>query len=271
MTLPKNSENMCILVMSCDKYADCWIPFSMCIQKYWPDCTFPVYLATETLSTPANTVFKKTFHSNNFWWTARVREACQKIEEPYILFVLEDQWLSKKLQTSSIQEILAMMQRDTSLGTVYLDYSIKHKTAWNGNTLFSEIPAGVPYRLSAGPSIWRRDFLLTALAEDADAWNFERVQSFSPATYNSTVLASNNAIYSRVPPLGAIRRGKWEPSIPKFARENNLPIDFSIRKTITCQEQIQVALKSFIFNLNPSLIVNVQNHLYNWNRKRKKD
>ena len=41
-------QDMCILVVSCDKYADCWTPFSDCMRKFWPDCPYPVYLCTES-------------------------------------------------------------------------------------------------------------------------------------------------------------------------------------------------------------------------------
>ena len=41
-------QDMCILVVSCDKYADCWTPFSDCMRKFWPYCPYPVYLCTES-------------------------------------------------------------------------------------------------------------------------------------------------------------------------------------------------------------------------------
>ena len=86
-------QDMCILVVSCDKYADCWTPFSDCMRKFWPDCPYPVYLCTESGEPENGAVYSKVFHEQTQIWTARVRKACEKIKESHILVVLEDQWL----------------------------------------------------------------------------------------------------------------------------------------------------------------------------------
>lgn len=35
-----------ILIPSCDKYSDLWIPFFTLFWQHWPDCPFPVYLGS---------------------------------------------------------------------------------------------------------------------------------------------------------------------------------------------------------------------------------
>lgn len=263
------AKDMCILVVSCDKYADCWEPFSLCLQKFWPDCPYPVYLATETKEAPAHTVYQKTLHSTNTAWTGRLREFCQQIDEPHVLFALEDQWIAKSISTKSIENVLGLMQKDSSLGTIYLDYTTTNAPLWKQDRHFYILTPGTPYRLSAGPSIWNRKFLLNVCSDDVDAWNFERIKSFSPETFSYTILCSTEQLYRRVPPLGAIRRGKWEPSVPAFCKENNLCIDLSHREVINRWDVFKVAIKSFIFNLNPPLIVKVQNWLYRLQHKTK--
>lgn len=36
-----------LLVNTCDKFEDCWIPFFSLLKKYWPDCSGKIYLNTE--------------------------------------------------------------------------------------------------------------------------------------------------------------------------------------------------------------------------------
>lgn len=261
-------SGMCVLVVSCDKYEDCWEPFSLCIDKFWPDCPYPIYLATESKSPTKKVIFKKVLHSVNRSWTGRLREFCQQIDESYILLVLEDQWLASFIASDKVQNILRTIQSNVSIGTIYLDYTAKSLPVWENDSNFYVIPTGTPYRLSVGPSIWAKDFLLSVCQEDVDAWNFERIQSFSPASLSHTVLASVEHIYHRVPPLGAIRRGKWEPTVPKFCKDNNLSIDLSQRKVIGFGEIFLIKIKSFIFNLNPSFIVSIQNRLYNFHHRK---
>ena len=262
------SHDLCILVVSCDAYADCWEPFSLCMQKFWPDCPYPVYLATERRTAPEGTVFQKPVHSTHSSWTGRLREFCQQIQESHLLLVLEDQWVSRPVSSETIQKITRTILSDDSIGIIYLDYAVKSFPRWEGDPSFYVIPAGTPYRLSVGPSLWNREFLLAICRENVDAWNFERVQSFSPVSYMRTVLVSATPVYCRVPPLGAIRRGKWEPSVPTFCSENHIPLDFSQRKVLGFGDTVKVAVKSLIFNLNPSLIVKVQNWLYNLQKSR---
>lgn len=269
MEYPSATQDMCILVVSCDKYADCWEPFSLCMQKFWPDCPYPVYLATETKEAPSHTVYQKTLHSTQSSWTGRLREFCKQIDESHILFTLEDQWIAKPISTAAIENVLTYMEKDCSLGTIYLDYKTKTAPFWEHDPHFYILLPQTPYRLSAGPSIWNRKFLLSTCSDNVDAWNFERIQSFSPDTFSHTVLACTEQLYCRVPPLGAIRRGKWEPSVPGFCKENHLPIDLSHREVLNHWDTFKVVIKSFIFNLNPALIVKVQNWLYNLQHKAK--
>ena len=256
------SGDMCVLVVSCDKYEDCWEPFSLCMEKFWPDCPYPVYLATETKDIPPHSIYEKAIHSTNPSWTGLLREVCQQIDDKYILITLDDHWMNCKVSSAEIAHTLDLLKQTPSIGVCYLDYMPKKKVAWKDSSYYELIP-GFPYRLSAGPAIWSKDFLLTACSEDVDAWNFERLKSFDPITYQRTVLTCSHCLYPRIDLSGAILRGKWQSFVPKFAKENNLPIDFSKRKIMTFRDNLKISIRSFIFNLNPALIVKVQNWLYN--------
>ena len=263
------AKDMCILVVSCDKYADCWEPFSLCLQKFWPDCPYPVYLATETKEAPAHTVYQKTLHSTNTAWTGRLREVCQQIRESYIFLTLEDHWIANFIDSKAINNIAQLIDVTSDIGVVYLDYPIKKGTPWHSKNQNKVILTNTPYRLSAGPSIWRKDFLLIACAEDADAWNFERIKSFAPSTFSFTVLSCVASYYCRIHPAGAIQRGKWQSFVPAFCKKNSLPINLGNRKVMSTLDNVKILVKSFIYNLNPALIVKVQNWLYNLSHKAK--
>ena len=188
-------QDMCILVVSCDKYADCWTPFSDCMRKFWPDCPYPVYLCTESGEPEAGTVYSRALHSPNPSWTGRLREVCAQIQEEYIFITLEDHWLAGKIDQEKIVADVTLLRQHKEVGVVYLDYLTPTMPIWSKDGGYREIPAGTQYRLAAGPSVWRKEFLCIACAEDADAWNFERVKSFSPETYSYTVLTCKDSQY----------------------------------------------------------------------------
>jgi hypothetical protein len=41
-----SSDNLAVIVVSCDLYSDVWKPFFTLFFKYWNDCPFPVYLTS---------------------------------------------------------------------------------------------------------------------------------------------------------------------------------------------------------------------------------
>ena len=55
--IPSGSHNdVVILVPSWDGYQDVWQPFFHCFFKYWPDCPYPVFLGSNSLSYPDSRV-----------------------------------------------------------------------------------------------------------------------------------------------------------------------------------------------------------------------
>ena len=261
-------QDMCILVVSCDKYADCWTPFSDCMRKFWPDCPYPVYLCTESGEPEAGTVYSRALHSPNPSWTGRLREVCAQIQEEYIFITLEDHWLAGKIDQEKIVADVTLLRQHKEVGVVYLDYLTPTMPIWSKDGGYREIPTGTQYRLAAGPSVWRKEFLCIACAEDADAWNFERVKSFSPETYSYTVLTCKDSQYQRIHPAGSVQRGKWQLCVRSFAAQNGLNIDTSHRPFMGFKDTFVIKAKSIIFNLNPSLIVKIQNWLYHRSQKK---
>lgn len=261
-------QDMCILVVSCDKYVDCWTPFSDCMRKFWSDCPYPVYLCTESGEPENGAVYSKVFHEQTQIWTARVRKACEKIKESHILIVLEDQWPSLPVSTATVQNILGLMQSQENIGIVYLDKEVHGMPLWQQNSHFYLLPPETPYRMSVVPAIWDRDFLLTAFHEDLSAWDFERVGSFEKSTYSKTVLVTVDRVFARVCETGAVMQGKWLRGVAAFAKENNLKIDFSKRETLSSKDLFLKDCKSFVYNLNPALIVKIQNWLYHHSQKK---
>ena len=109
---------------------------------------------------------------------------------------------------------------------------------------------------------------MTAFHEDLSAWDFERVGSFEKSTYSKTVLVTVDRVFARVCETGAVMQGKWLRGVAAFAKENNLKIDFSKRETLSSKDLFLKDCKSFVYNLNPALIVKIQNWLYHRSQKK---
>ena len=64
------------------------------------------------------------------------------------------------------------------------------------------------------------------------------------------------------------RKGNKKYLEIKGAKENNLKIDFSKRETLSSKDLFLKDCKSFVYNLNPALIVKIQNWLYHHSQKK---
>ncbi len=168
------------------------------------------------------------------------------------------------VKSEVIQDALEHMENNQDIGVIYFR---REKSGFCRsvpvNEQFEEIPYGEPYRISVGPSIWKKDSLLNSLKEEYSAWDFERIGSYSEETKSFRVLISTDyETYYLFIPDGAITKGKWKREVHEFAEENNLQIDYGTRPIMSRWDQFKYDTKSFIFNINPRLVVTIQNLLY---------
>ena len=184
-----------------------------------------------------------------------------KIDSPYIFFVLEDQWPIEKVDQGIIDECLDYMEKNTDVGIIYLETAgtggVKQSVKFDDT--YNEIPFGAPYRFSCAPGIFRRQFLLSILQKECSAWEFERRFSFAEAGREMRVLELSKTAWKRLAQLGAITRGKWVREMRGYAKAVGAEIDYGKRAELTMRDIFALNVKSFIFNINPALIVKIQN------------
>ena len=98
------NKNIAIVVSSCDFFQDCWEPFIYSIQKYWPDCPWPVYIISneKEIKTPMGISFIKVGKDRLF--ASNLRTALHKIDADYIIYLQEDYWLNQRVDNNAIVE-----------------------------------------------------------------------------------------------------------------------------------------------------------------------
>ena len=261
MDLNSTNNKITVAVCSCDAYEDAWEPFSLSVEKYWPDIPHPVVLITENKKAGQGQVFDETINVSTSNWGEKIREAMLKIDSPYIFFVLEDQWPIEKVDQGIIDECLDYMEKNTDVGIIYLETAgtggVKQSVKFDDT--YNEIPFGAPYRFSCAPGIFRRQFLLSILQKECSAWEFERRFSFAEAGREMRVLELSKTAWIRLAPPGAINRGKWVREMRSWAKDVGAEIDYGKRAELTMRDILALNVKSFIFNINPALIVKIQN------------
>jgi hypothetical protein len=167
----KNDKAVAFVVVSCDKYADLWDPFFHCLQKYWPDCPYKVYLVTnekDYTDTAASVIKIGTDRS----YSDNLRAAIAQIDEPWLILWLEDVFISKPVDTGRLRQIVAKAQ---SIPVGYLKISPDLPLSYEGSEddEIAPLPRGIRYRSAVGLSLYRKDTLKKLLVPGASAWDLD--------------------------------------------------------------------------------------------------
>ena len=256
--------DLTIIVMSCDRYEDCWAPYRAAMQKFWQDCPYEQYLCTETKQ---SNWFSATIHSQAQTWSGRLMEVCRQIPTDYLMLTLDDFWLCKTVDSARVVQCLTLMQQEPQVGVIYLDEPLKNIFPQYHDQLF-EIPPQTPYRINAGPALWNKSFLLSILKEAESAWDFERIGSFRACGDQKIALTASPQIFNRILHTGSVIRGKWVKTLKDALNEMDLKVDLSTRATESSYDRIKKHGINLIYNLNPALILRIQNWLYASKHKR---
>lgn len=222
-----------VLVSSCDKYEDAWLPFFTFFKQSWCNCPYPVYLNTETKQYHDNSVPVHMLNYTAGSWSSRLKKALQAIKTKYVILLLEDFFLLDKVNEEAVSESIALMQKDKRIAVI--DFSLDKKSAGkpypsNGN--FCERARSSLYFLNCQAAIWRRRDLIKFLSPYESPWQFELFGSRRVHLYRKTFLLRNYRSdcvfhYSFNINTGyGIYRGKWLRSNIKLFEDHHITTDF---------------------------------------------
>ena len=127
-------RNISILVMSSDNYEDAWKPFFTLYDKYFKN-DYTTYICTET----KDCNYAKTIKTQGSW-TKRVRQALEKIDSKYVIFMLEDFFIRNYIDREGIPVRLIASGRDKD----YLEDGITHHSE-DAKVILNTLPYIIQY------------------------------------------------------------------------------------------------------------------------------
>lgn len=215
-------NDVAIIVSSCDLFKDCWEPFILSVQKYWSDCPYPIYILSnnDTIKTPDGISFITVGEDKKF--ASNLIKALNKIDTDYVIYLQEDYWLNKKIDSRNIVSHINYCKKNK---VDYLRLTFPYLDGANIGTLYREYSLEQRYAICLQAAIWKRQTLISLLREGDSGWDFE-------------YKAQKHAIKSllRVKALGikhdysstginyvrgtAVRKGLWTIEGYKFLKEN---------------------------------------------------
>jgi len=210
-----------ILVCSCDKYRDLWIPFFALFKRYWPLCKMPVYLGTNcTLFDKANVTTLSAGATSA--WSRRLRFFLENLDTDYVLLMLEDFFLDQPVFSHEVEEQIRLLRERNGV-CMRLFPNPPADYIRNGAGI---LHARAAFRVSLQAAIWNRSKLLELLVDEESPWDFEIFGSRRSQRWRSGFYCVSKPVihYRHV-----VERGEWFRSAARFYAAQNIGCNFEAR------------------------------------------
>ena len=231
------SNKCCILISSCDKYEDAWLPFFSFFKKHWSNCPYQIYLNTEKKYYQDDELNIITLNctDNNLSWSQRLRNALTRIKTDYIIFMLEDFFLLDYVNQKELNHCLDLMEANKKIAVIDFEPigGINTGTVYSSDEKYCVRSLSSMYFLNCQSSIWRRKDLIEFLSPYESPWQFEIFGSERVKLYNKLFLLQTTDshkvfTYNVNWTTGyGLHAGKWLKSNIELFKKNGISVDFS--------------------------------------------
>lgn len=165
-------DRLTIMIPTCAVYGELWDCTFHFYDKRWADCPYPKVLVTDRRTDYVHAGVKViAVEGRDFG--GRIHEACAEIKTPYVLFVPEEYWLTKNVNTDQIEYLLDLMDEK---GLSYLrmqQYQRLKKKKRIGKGVRS-ISIERAFDVDNHPFIARTEILENGAPSDEEAHVYER-------------------------------------------------------------------------------------------------
>ena len=225
-----------LLVCGCDANVDILDPFFTLLKKYWPDLKYDIVLSTETTNYIFNGYKIINVHPNNpnCACTDRILDAIQKIKTKQIVFMLDDFFLSSKVDSKKISQIVEWLANDNKIACFTLWY-ILGKNKLSKYSGFDERDKKAPYKLAVTAGIWNKKWLIKYYKnQHCNAWQFERratersYKLLFPGKFFILQEKPDNILPYNLAEIG-LYSGMWMEKTKKIFDDNDIRMNYQKR------------------------------------------
>lgn len=225
-------NNLTIVVSSCDKYEEFWLPFFTFLFKSWPSLKennkhVPIFLMTNGKEYPDQRV--QTIKTGiNDSWSQNMADLLKKVQTKYILFLQEDYIIYQPVKESKLKSIMEIMKQDRpayiELG--YDSFFVNEPAHPNHSGIAVKQRSISRYRTALQASLWEKSVFQTLLNIAENPWEFEIKGSLRSQRIQQEfwVLQSDHPIIY----FNACYRGKWVSQVFEYIKAEG--VDIPVRR-----------------------------------------
>lgn len=234
------SKKLTIVVDSFDGYSDVWKTFFTVFSMQWPDCPYPIKLISNYMK------YKNIDMINvetEICWSDRTLKALKRIDSKYVLLLLEDYLIGKKVNSSEIENALNYLEKRNGnyLRLTNIPYCRFNKSKERIFPLYAD----EEYAVNLQASIWKREYLINLLENFlGNAWQFE-IGLLSNAVESPHVKLSGcyGMISDPLDVKNGVLKGKWFPSTLKYFEKRGVKINWQKRGKLSNSQELWYGFK----------------------------
>lgn len=238
-------NNFSIIISTCDKFSDLWDAHILLLNQNWADRNVETFLVTDK---PTDRTFENVTvvaAGEGTEITERLRVVMPLIQTKYVLFTLDDYFLTEKISTKAIRDDLDIMEVN-NLDYLRLDVMSKKNLK---NRKAVEIAPQIylmdnwarEYLVSLYTGIWKKSFMEQTLGKTLNAWQYEVALTNMARDINARCAVSCRHEF---PILDVIRKGKVLTRARAYFEKN--PIYNGTRDTMKRKDEISLEIRTWL-------------------------
>ncbi|MCO7188750.1 MULTISPECIES: hypothetical protein [unclassified Pseudoalteromonas] len=241
------SNNLAVVVLTCDHYSDLWPPFFEGYSRHWKGSPWPIYLASnqKDYDYPGLQVIKSGEDKD---WSSSIRSSLSQLEEEYVLLLIDDIIFTKDVD---FEKLSSLYQEFIDSGMNYLRLKNSPLPDIDFNQDIGEISKDSLYRTAIFPSIWKKDVLFDILKDGESAWEFELKGSVRSDNYGGFYSVYEDVFEG----IHGVIKGKWTRQAVKELKQVGINFDSEKRGVMSFKDDLKlrfVFLRSRVFRLVPA-------------------
>lgn len=231
-------EKYTVFVCSCDAYEDLWAPFFTLYKRmFWGGDNPPILLNTETKTFQDNELNILSYPQKKAEpYGKRMRRNLKQVKTPYVLLLMDDFFLRKKVDHAEIEKVIGYMDNDPRAAVFSFHlFNDELNTPSDKYKGYVKRPMYGPYKYNFQAAVWRTEFLLKSWRNFESPWEWEMIGNFRSGSqpYDFYCIQKDDQTpmeYGFNPNGFGVFRGKWVvDSVDELFKEHGILVDYSKR------------------------------------------
>lgn len=216
------NKDYSIIISTCDKFSDLWEANVSLLEKNWSDRGVDTYFVTDKPSDKNFANVKIIAAGEGTEITERIKSALNVIGTKYIVFLLDDYFLTKPIDAAKIDQYIEIMQKEKlDYLRLYTFLNAKYfKEKIGGYSDIYHVTTDARYNINLYPCVFSREFLEFTIGGDTkNAWQYEVSLTKTGNQYGAKCALVNP---DALDILDVVRKGKLIRKANRYLNKNNL-------------------------------------------------